>query len=154
MQAKTTLSCGVIVSAAALAFMGWIAIAPEALLDMVGRSGSALGQHHLLTLTQATLMTGLTIAIVGALQIAADALSPHSEAVRKGSRQLAGPSGPPRPGRDLDIAEEGILAGRAYKTYADGTVEMNTLLGRREFESMAHAVAFLGSDAAHLRKAA
>ena len=50
--------------------------------------------------------------------------------------------------------DEGFLRGRTYVLYSDGSVDVDTLLGRKRFDTMEAAVAYLGVDGNLLRKAA
>lgn len=50
----------------------------------------------------------------------------------------------PRPERP-SLVGHGVLAGRDYAEYSDGSVEINTMLGRRRFISLDTARSFVGA---------
>ena len=177
MTMNRTIWAGIGVCGVAWLFLLWSIFAPGPLLWLLGQSGPALGQHYLVTLFQCALFTGFVVVLTGALQAGFGALdrffetilrrSAKSEApaqqVRKPIAESKGgkvtaapgafavkPSGQINP-RAMD---EGFLRGRTYVLYSDGSVDVDTLLGRKRFDTMEAAVAYLGVDGNLLRKAA
>lgn len=108
---------------------------------------------------QMSVLTGLGLAILGALRTGFQALNTFFAAVLQRSatpprpepaRQRPEPAAPqpdvapPQP-EPVRIAERGRLHGRPYIAFSDGSAEVETLLGRRRFASLAEARDFVGS---------
>lgn len=92
------------------------------------------------------IITGFAVALLGAL---------HSSVKRNIRAQSVQKSrvpvhdAPPTAGETTLIDSEepmhGDLNGRAFVKLPDGTVEVDTLLGRRKFQSLSDAIAFIGA---------
>lgn len=127
--------------------LGWALLFSAAQLTelMVGltwrsMSGAAL---NIAGIAQCTILSGFGIAILGALQTGFGALNKFFEAVlvrtAQSSAKTAGsPSTHPR-----RIIERGWVKDRAYVLFVDGSVEVETLLGRRMFPSLREAQEFI-----------
>ena len=177
MQLNRTMILGISVSGAAWFLLVWSIITPDPLLRILGQTGTALGQHYLVTLFECALFTGFVVILVGALQAGFGALDRFFDAIlrRSGKNEQLPP--PPRrvvaesksPQAQVSavqerpvlksrlppkVMDEGFLRGRTYALYSDGSVEVDTLLGRKKFESMDAAITYLGVDGNVLRKVA
>jgi hypothetical protein len=85
------------------------------------------------TIAQNMILSGFGIAILGALQTGFGALNQHLHAAgRPASAELG------------QVVERGKLQDRQFSRFADGSVEVETLLGTRRFASMADAQGFIG----------
>jgi prepilin-type processing-associated H-X9-DG protein len=95
------------------------------------------------TIAECTILTGLGIAILGALQTGFGVLSKFLESVleRTGKARLNGAA--VRSPQQKKIVERGWVKDRAYVLYADGSVEVETRLGRRIFSSLQDAQEFI-----------
>ena len=130
-----------------------------------------------MTLAECGLFTSFVAILVGALQAGFGALDRFFDAIlrrsgkheqsppparkdahesRPESRQVIASSEKPamRPKVAPRITDEGFLRGRTYALYSDGSVEVDTLLGRKRFETMDAAITYLGVDGNLLRKVA
>ncbi|QBR70206.1 hypothetical protein CU048_01715 [Beijerinckiaceae bacterium] len=90
-----------------------------------------------------TILSGFGIAILGALQTGFGALQRFFASVLERanapSRANPGPSG----SQQRKIVERGWLKDRAYVLFMDGSVEIETMLGRRHFPSLEDAQEFI-----------
>jgi hypothetical protein len=177
MKMNKTMLSGLVIAGLAWALLIWAIVAPDPLVKIIGQSGPSLGQHYLVTLAECGLFTGFVAILVGALQAGFGALDRFFEAIlRRSSKQEQSP--PParkvvaearpenrqviassekpaaRPKPAPRITDEGFLRGRTYALYSDGSVEVETLLWRKRFETMDAAIAYLGVDGNLLRKVA
>jgi hypothetical protein len=110
---------------------------------------------------QTTILTGFSIAILGLLQTGFSALNRFFDSVLErtakrqddtgqaplisGSRGGVSPS--QRPGtasKRPKIVERGLLKDRAYVLFGDGSIEVQTMLGLRRFQSFKEAADFIG----------
>lgn len=109
---------------------------------------------------QSLIVCGLGIAVIGALQTGFGALNKFFETVALRAQQGRGgaASGPASggPGRGVArqkapapqgptrrVLERGWVKDRAYVQFADGSVEVDTMLGRRLFPSLKDAQEFI-----------
>ena len=130
-----------------IAALGWI-------LPFLAGGGEAARSFaiglHVFTLdaadrtTQNMILSGFGLALLGALQTGFGALDRFfSEILVRSRRQ---PEFAPEVPRidPHEIVERGRLKDRAYVLFADGTVEVETLLGMRRFASLGDAEGFVG----------
>jgi len=127
--------------------LGWALLfsAPqldELLLRFTGHAMSA-GYLNISAIAFCTVLSGFGIAILGALQTGFGALNKFFESVlertaKQGTRSLA-----KRPEKSRKIVERGWLKDRAYVLFMDGSVEIETMLGRRLFPSLQEAQEFI-----------
>lgn len=98
--------------------------------------------------SQNMILSGFGIAILGALQTGFGALDRFFGAIARRNAEKAGSGGP----SDADsfaftaekAVERGKLKDRSFARFADGSVEVETLLGLRRFSSLADAEGFIG----------
>ena len=94
-------------------------------------------------IAQCTILSGFGIAILGALQTGFGLLKRSLEAgLAPGSRPPAKPLDQSTT-RPRKIAERGWVKNRAYVLFNDGSVEVETMLGRRLFASLRDAQEFI-----------
>lgn len=99
--------------------------------------------NNMPTIAECTILTGLGLAILGALQAGFGALNNFFESVlERAGKARAKPSGA-RSAQPKKIVERGWVKDRAYILYMDGSVEVETLLGRRIFSSLHDAQEFI-----------
>ena len=139
-----------------LAAIGWALLLGEATIaDIVtvkaARPITPTFHADLLDVAKCLIGSGFALAIVGALQTGFGVLSRFFDAVltRSGQRN-AGASQPeptivPRESRTADRAprEPRVSERRPYRTLPDGSVEVETILGTRRFDTMAQAREFI-----------
>jgi hypothetical protein len=99
---------------------------------------------------QSLIFTGLGLAILGTLRAGLKTLRLFFEAVlQRSAAARAQPAPPPPPVVEpIDpstVVERGWIRDRPYARYADGSVEIETLLGVRRFASFTDAEHFIGS---------
>jgi hypothetical protein len=147
---------------------GWtLLLSGVSLADIVSRISGHVSPTvvsiNMGTVSECTILTGFSIAILGLLQTGFSALNrffdsvlertakkPDHEAVPQRiepiSRGMSGPgsrpssTSKPRP----KIVERGLLKDRAYVLFGDGSVEVQTMLGLRRFHSFREAADFVG----------
>ncbi len=100
------------------------------------------------TIAQCTILSGFGIAILGALQSGFGALNKFFEAVLVRSapspgQRAAKAAVQQQPAHPRKILERGWVKDRAYVLFADGSVEVETMLGRRKFPSLQDAQEFI-----------
>lgn len=150
---------------------GWALLFSAAqLTDVLAQaSGRSLGATiNVPAIAQCAIVTGLGIGIIGALQTGFGALNRFFEAVLVRSQQGRPQSGAPSPGHPAvhavtsspaqavtraivkqqpsqprKILERGWVKDRAYVLFTDGSVEVETMLGRRMFPSLQDAREFI-----------
>jgi hypothetical protein len=93
---------------------------------------------------QNMILTGFGIAILGALQTGFGALDRFFAAILERSGR-ASSAADTLAQKDDDVVERGRIGGRGFVRYADGSVEVETLLGVRRFDSLEDARGFVGS---------
>jgi hypothetical protein len=147
---------------------GWtLLLSGISLADIVNRlSGHvspAVVSINTAIVAQCTILSGLGIAILGLLQTGFSALNRFFDSVleRTAKRQddigpvpmMPGPRGgvstpSQRPGTASKprskIVERGVLKDRAYVLFGDGSIEVQTMLGLRRFQSFKEAAEFIG----------
>ncbi|MCI0600212.1 MAG: hypothetical protein L0Y60_11970 [Beijerinckiaceae bacterium] len=128
-----------------VAALGWTLLlsAPQLsdlFASLTGRSG---GNLNMPAIAQCVIVTGFGIAIIGALQTGFGALNKFFESVleRSGNPRTRAIARPPT--QQKKIIERGWVKDRAYLLYMDGSVEVETMLGRRVFPSLQDAQEFI-----------
>lgn len=122
--------------------LGWAMLlsgAPtiEIFAKVLGRANGL--PFNMAMIAQATILTGLGLAILGALQTGFSALKQFFDTVVERTSRSGEP--PAMPGK---IVERGRLKNRPYVLFGDGTIEVETLLGMRRFASFKDAHEFIG----------
>ena len=94
---------------------------------------------------QSLIFSGFGFAILGALRAGVATLQQFFEAVLQRVAAAKAQPAPPPPQVDPDaIVERGWIKDRPYVRYADGSVEVETLLGMRRFGTFTDAQDFVG----------
>jgi prepilin-type processing-associated H-X9-DG protein len=137
-----------------LAALGWIApwlASGDAADGTVALAGYAMAAEALRATAQNTILSGFGLAILGALQTGFGALDRFFQAILRRSEARAdaadADTDAPAVGPSIDAAEivdRGRLRGRSYVLFADGSVEVETLLGIRRFATFDEAAGFVG----------
>jgi hypothetical protein len=125
----------------ALLFSG--AAAMEGAIRLLGRTGAP--PFDLAMFTQATILTGFGLAILGALQTGFGALKHFFDTVLERTARSAPQTTVPPPPKPRSAVERGRLKDRPYILFGDGTIEVETLLGVRRFTSLQEAFEFIGN---------
>lgn len=129
-----------------IAALGWTFLLSalqltELLATITGRAGGAAG-FDVAGIAECTILSGFGIAILGALQTGFGATKGFLEAALMRSAppptKVVGPAA-----RQKKIAERGWVKDRAYVLFVDGSVEVETMLGRRLFASLQDAQEFI-----------
>ncbi len=114
---------------------------------IIGRTASLTGWSGLYLsmprIAECAILTGLGLAIVGALHSGFGALNKFSEALLDRSGKVRLKSTVSSHPRQKTIVERGCVKDRAYVLYIDGSVEVETMLGRRIFSSLRDAQEFI-----------
>ena len=130
--------------------LGWALLlsgtsAMEVMMRLTGHAAAPL--LNLAALTQATILTGFGLAILGALQTGFGTLKKFFDTViertARSTPTLA--SEPQRTQAPKNVVERGLFKDRPYILFGDGTIEVKTLLGVRRFSSVIEAHEFIGS---------
>lgn len=127
--------------------LGWSLLfsLPQVADFLASVSGRAIGatSFDAAGIAQCTILSGFGIAILGALRTGFGALKCFFEAVLVRTAQppskVVGQHAP----RQKKIAERGWVKDRAYVLFVDGSVEVETMLGRRLFASFQDAQEFI-----------
>ena len=127
--------------------LGWALLfsAPqlvEALASLTGRSMNA-ACINMPTIVLCTILTGFGIAILGALQTGFGALNKFFGSVLERTTKSGANGLTHRPEQPRKIIERGWLKDRAYVLFMDGSVEIETMSGRRLFQSLQDAQKFI-----------
>ncbi len=101
------------------------------------------GNLNVQIIAQCIIQTGFGLAILGALQCGFGALNKFFEAVLERSGNPRAGSTSRLPAQPKKIVERGWVKDRAYLLYMDGSVEVETMLGRRVFPSLQDAQEFI-----------
>ena len=139
----------------ALAGLGWIAVLAGPWLTLLAHDLAALPRPDIVG--SPLILTGLGLAILGALEAGFGALDRFFQAaLLRSAASAMRPAPPPRPAPadevvveatvvDKDaIVERGEMNGRLYVVFGDGSIEVETLLGLRRFDTIAEARRFVG----------
>jgi hypothetical protein len=132
--------------------LGWtLLFSPAPITDvLVHLSGRWLEGRGLSVpaFAQCIILSGFGMAILGALQTGFGALNKFFEAVLQRSghgpaQPAARTIAPERSAHPRKILERGWVKNRAYVLFIDGSVEVETMLGRRLFLSLQDAQEFI-----------
>lgn len=131
-----------------IATFGWtLALSAPQLADYwAGISGRSVTTTSLdvSQIAQCTILSGFGIAILGALQTGFGLLKKAMEqSCMPRARPPSQPIAPQQPTRSRKITERGWVKNRAYVLFSDGSVEVETMLGRRLFASLQDAQEFI-----------
>ena len=124
-----------------VAALGWALMIGETAAADVVRAGRATASLHadLVEIARCMIGSGFGLAVVGALQSGFGTLNRFFEAVLSRSAQRAPAASAPAP-----VASAApTRARRPYRTLADGSVEVETILGTRRFATMHEAAEFI-----------
>lgn len=94
-------------------------------------------------IAQFTILSGFGIAVLGALQTGFGALNKFFDAVLAKTAQAGAKANAQPAARQRKILERGWVKDRAYVLFTDGSVEVETMLGRRQFPSLQDAQEFI-----------
>ncbi len=127
--------------------LGWTLLlsAPQ-LSELLARmSGRALGTTALdaVAIAECTILSGFGLAILGALQTGFGATRCFLDAALTRTAPPPTKVVGPATARQKKIAERGWVKDRAYVLFVDGSVEVETMLGRRLFASLQDAQEFI-----------
>jgi len=110
--------------------------------------GATAPNLSVVSTSNSMIVSGFGLAILGALQSGFGALHRFFEAVLQRSQRAQAQTAPamkqPAKLSAHEIAEEGWMGNRAYVRFANGTVQIETLLGVRSFASFDEAREFIG----------
>lgn len=130
--------------------LGWAlllsgASAMEVMVRLTGHA--AAPSLNLAAITQATILTGFGLAILGALQTGFSTLKKFFDSVlERTARSASTAGGAPQPQPvPRSVVERGLLKDRPYILFGDGSIEVKTLLGVRRFTSLLEAHEFIGT---------
>jgi hypothetical protein len=131
-----------------VAAFGWtLVVSTPQLTDLwSGASGRPIDSValDLGRIAQCTILSGFGIAILGALQTGFGLLKKSLDAgLVRNSKLPVTPVTAQHPSRARKITERGWVKNRAYVLFNDGSVEVETMLGRRLFASMQDAQEFI-----------
>ncbi|WGJ15680.1 hypothetical protein QEV83_05305 [Methylocapsa sp. D3K7] len=130
-----------------LVALGWAFLisAPQVSQLVENLAGHTMNADHLnlLIIALCTVLTGFGIAIVGALQSGFSALNRFFDSVLERNARSGGNVLSVRPSQPKKIIERGWVKDRAYLLFMDGSVEIETMLGRRLFPSLQDAQEFI-----------
>ena len=126
-----------------VSLIGWVLlIAVAALADAIALrvARSPVFHDDLVAIAKCLIASGFALAAIGTLQAGFGALDRFFGAVLMRSGARAEPAGEPRPydpGPTLEPSR------RPYRTFPDGSVEVETILGTRRFATMGEAREFI-----------
>ncbi|WP_036261326.1 hypothetical protein [Methylocapsa aurea] len=127
--------------------LGWtLLLSAVQLTDLVASlSGRVMGGGSLpmAGIAECTILSGFGMAILGALQTGFGALNKFFDAVLARTAQPSTKTAPQPASRQRKVIERGWVKDRAYILFVDGSVEVETLLGRRLFPSLQDAQEFI-----------
>lgn len=112
----------------------------ELVSNLTGRSASSLDISNI---ALCTIISGLGIAILGALQTGFGALNKFFDSILARAANARSNPAAKHPGQQKKIVERGWVKNRAYVLFTDGSVEIETMLGRRLFPSLQEAQKFI-----------
>lgn len=127
-----------------IAALGWALLfsAPQVLALATSLSGQSCS-FNMAGAAECTILSGFGIAILGALQTGFGALNRFFEAVLVRTAPAPAKASALQSAPQRKIIERGWVKDRAYVLFADGSVEVETMLGRRLFPSLQDAQEFI-----------
>ena len=137
---------------AALIVLGWAAAAasyvPVGLTKISSEFAGVFLPGALLTFGQFALATGLALHMSLRFAHGFSALDRFFDAILQRTLQPAAPANDARPVevRRPSLFSRGFIGERPYALYSDGSVEVETLLGPRRFDSLEAAHSFVGTS--------
>ncbi len=129
-----------------VAVVGWaLLLGATALADrMAGKLGAAQGFHgDLMEIARCLIGSGFGLALIGALQNGFGALNRFFAAVLTRSAPRTAPAPVMAAAAPVDRSAEPLRERRPYQILADGSVEVETIVGTRRFETMDEARDFI-----------
>lgn len=127
--------------------LGWALLisAPQLAGLLASFSGRPINAGYLdmPAIAQCTVLTGFGIAILGGLQTGFGALNNFFESMLERAAKTGPKARASHPEKPRKIVERGWLKDRAYVLFMDGSVEIETMLGRRLFPSLQEAQEFI-----------
>jgi hypothetical protein len=125
--------------------LGWTLLlsSPQLIELLASLSGRPGVYSNMPTIAECSILTGLGLAILGALQTGFGALSKFFESVLEKAGKPRPKGAGARSQQQKKIVERGWVKDRAYVLYMDGSVEIETMLGRRIFSSLQDAQEFI-----------
>ena len=131
----------------AVAAIGWALLIGAAMLaERLAKTGAAgaPGLHEdLVEIARCLIGSGFGLALIGALQTGFGALNRFFSAVLSRSTSRAAPMQAPVAPPPVDRAAEPLRERRPYQILADGSVEVETIVGTRRFDTMDEAREFI-----------
>ncbi len=133
---------------------GWAVLLSAPTLAMAIAQVSGRAPLDMAGIGQNLILSGFGLALLGALQSGFGTLDQFFKSIlERTAKQTEAPK--PTPARQQQpvkerakplpkVVERGWLKDRAYVLFIDGSVEIDTLLGRRRFSSMQDAHEFVG----------
>lgn len=127
--------------------MGWALLfsasqLTDLLLNVTGRSANG-GYINIPSVALCAILSGFGIAILGALQTGFGALNKFFTSVLERTAKPRANAIAHQPTQPKKIIERGWVKDRAYVLFMDGSVEVETMLGRRLFPSLRDAQEFI-----------
>jgi hypothetical protein len=153
MSSRRLTQLGILIAALGWALLLFGGLLPRLFDLAAGRPGSAAIDVSRGDIAQMLIVSGFALALLGTLRAGVDTLRQFFDAVLQraaaAKAQPAPPMSEPEPepeyvDPDL-VVERGRILNRPFARFADGSVEVETLLGVRRFASLADAQDFIGS---------
>jgi hypothetical protein len=128
-----------------IAALGWTFLLSAAQLNSFVSSwaGQSAPFLNIPNIALCTILTGFGMAILGALQTGFGTLNKTFDAPLERSTSSRSKGVTQHPAQQRKIIERGWVKDRAYVQFMDGSVEVETMLGRRIFPSLQDAQEFL-----------
>lgn len=132
----------------AVAALGWVAlVAVTALADHFAQRHLAATTEHLhadaVAIAECLIGSGFALALIGTMRTGFGALNRFFTAALDRSAARGSATAPPAEAVIDDSGRSGPAVRRPYSILADGSVEVETILGTRRFASMAEAREFI-----------
>jgi hypothetical protein len=123
---------------------GWALLfsAPQLVAWAASFSGRS-GLLDMAGIAECAILSGFGVAILGALQTGFGALNRFFEAVLVRTAPAPTKAAAAQSGHQRKVIERGWVKDRAYVLFSDGSVEVETMLGRRLFPSLQDAQEFI-----------
>jgi hypothetical protein len=123
--------------------LGWALLlsAPQLVELLPAFTGHSNPPLSIPAIAQSTILSGFGIALLGVLQTGFGALNRFFDSVLE--RNLRGRAHTGARPAQKKVVERGWLKNRAYVLFTDGSVEVETMLGRRIFPSLQEAQEFI-----------
>jgi hypothetical protein len=138
---------------AAGACLSWLALLWIVFAEQPIGADAAVARHHLVTIAQCGLLTSLALLLVGALRRGFSALDRFFASILERTATPRAVAVAPVKAPETGVVDAGKVGGRPYRRFANGSVQVDTLLGQRLFASMEDARAFVGEGAPARRAA-